>query len=217
MLTISTFSEDSSNFDFTSSVQESAMPEDPISVAAWEDFVLRLIAVYKLSKTLVFIAIGVGLFHLLHHNVEEMLRRFVIEPMHFDPDSRLVKWSVDSAAQLTDHKIRLFGYGAFIAAAFFATEGIGLFLRKHWAEYLVLVSTGSLLPLEIWEMWVHIEWWKAAVLVANIAILLYLVHRLILDSNNAARRRAEREARQKAKDQRRNPPGASARGLVDPT
>jgi uncharacterized membrane protein (DUF2068 family) len=191
------------------------MPEDPANIAAWEDFVLRLIAVYKLSKTIVFIAIGIGLFHLLHHNVEEMLRRFVLEPMHFDPDSRLVKWSVDSAAQLTDHKIRLFGYGAFIAAAFFATEGIGLFFRAHWAEYLVLVSTGSLLPLEAWEMWVHIEWWKAAVLVANIAILIYLVHRLILDSNNAARRRAQREARQKAKDQRRNPPGSSAKLIAD--
>jgi uncharacterized membrane protein (DUF2068 family) len=193
------------------------MPEDPASVAAWEDFVLRLIALYKLSKTLVFIAIGVGLFHLLHHNVEELLRRFVIEPMHFDPDSRLVKWSVDYAGNLTDHKIRLFGYGAFITAAFFATEGAGLYFRQHWAEYMVLFSTGILLPLEVYEMWVHIEWWKAAVLVGNIAILLYLAHRLLLDSQNSARRRAEREARQKAKDQRRNPPGDSPKILPDPS
>jgi uncharacterized membrane protein (DUF2068 family) len=193
------------------------MPEQPENIAAWEDFVLRLIAVYKLSKTLVFIAIGVGLFHLLHHNVEEMLRRFVIEPMHFDPDSRLVKWSIDSAEKLTDHKIRLFGYGAFITAAFFATEGIGLYLRQHWAEYMVLFSTSILLPLEIYEMWLRLEWWKVAVLVANIAILVYLVHRLMLDSRNIARRRAQREARQKARDQRRNPPGDSPKILPDPS
>jgi uncharacterized membrane protein (DUF2068 family) len=199
------FSEISSNFDFIPSVQESVMPEQPENVAAWEDLVLRLIAVYKLSKTLVFIAIGVGLLHLLHHNVAEMLRVYLLDPMHFDPDSRAVHWAVDWASKVTPHSLRLASYFSFIAAAFFATEGIGLFLRKHWAEYLVLVSTGSLLPLEIYEMWVHIEWWKAAVLLANI------------DSQNAARRRAEREARQKAKDQRRNPPGAAARGLVDPT
>ena len=192
------------------------MPEDPSSIAAWEDFVLRLIALYKLSKTLVFIALGVGMLHLLHHNVQELLRTYVIEPMHFDPDSRLVKWSVDSAAQLTDHKIRIFGYGAFIAATFFAIEGIGLFLRKHWAEYLVLISTGSLLPLEIYEMWVHIEWWKASVLVGNIAILLYLVHRLLLDSHNAARRRAQREERQKNRTERRDRGNGPAKILADP-
>jgi uncharacterized membrane protein (DUF2068 family) len=137
--------------------------------------------------------------------------------MHFDPDSRAVHWAVDWASKVTPHSLRLASYFSFIAAAFFATEGIGLFLRKHWAEYLVLVSTGSLLPLEIYEMWVHIEWWKAAVLLANIAILFYLVHRLLLDSQNAARRRAEREARQKAKDQRRNPPGNSPKILPDPS
>jgi uncharacterized membrane protein (DUF2068 family) len=193
------------------------MPEDPANIAAWEDIVLRLIAVYKLSKTLVFIAIGVGLLHLLHQNVAELLRIYIIDPMHFDPDSRLVKWSIDSAEQLTDHKLRLLGYGAFITAAFFATEGIGLYLRQHWAEYMVLGSTSILLPLEVYEMWVHIEWWKAGVLVANIAILIYLAHRLLLDSANAARRRAEKEARQKAKDQRRNPPGNSPKILPDPS
>jgi uncharacterized membrane protein (DUF2068 family) len=193
------------------------MPEQPENVAAWEDTILRLIAVYKLAKTLSFIAIGVGLLHLLHHNVAEVLRIYVLDPMHFDPDSRFVHSAIDWASQVTPHKLRLASYGAFIAAAFFATEGIGLYLRQHWAEYLVLISTGSLLPLEIYEMWLHIEWWKAAVLVANIAILIYLVHRLLLDSQNAARRRAQREARQKAKDQRRNPPGDSPKILPDPS
>ena len=193
------------------------MPEQPENVAAWEDTILRLIAVYKLAKTLTFIALGVGLLHLLHHNVAEVMRIYVLDPMHFDPDSRFVRSAIDWASRVTPHSLRLASYGAFIAAAFFAIEGTGLYLRQHWAEYLVLISTGSLLPLEIYEMWVHIEWWKAAVLVANIAILLYLVHRLLLDSQNAARRRAEREARQKAKDQRRNPPGNSPKILPDPS
>jgi uncharacterized membrane protein (DUF2068 family) len=192
------------------------MPEDPASVAAWEDFTLRLIAIYKLSKTVVFIGIGIGLLQLLHHNVQEMLRIYVIEPMHFDPENRLLHWALDQAGALTDHKIRFLSYFAFFGAAFFAVEGIGLYLRRHWAEYMVLISTGSLLPIEVMETYHLLEWWKVAVLIGNLAILLYLVHRLLLDSQNAARRRLEKEARRKARDERRKPPGNSAKILADP-
>lgn len=200
--------------------QKNTLDQDPEKVAAWEDITLRLIAIYKLSKTVVFVALGVGLLRLLHQmrhtTLEDILRVYVVDPMHFDPDSQFVHRIIDWASGWTPHTLRLASYFAFIAAAFFAVEGTGLYLRKHWAEYLVLISTGSLLPLELYEMWVHVEWWKAAVLVANIAILIYLVHRLLLDSQNAARRRAQREARQKARDQRRNPPGDSPKILPDP-
>ncbi len=192
------------------------MSDRSSSVAPWEDFVLRLIAIYKLAKTVVFIGIGIGLLQLLHHNVQRMLWDYVIEPMHFDPENRLLKWAIDSASSLTDHRLRIFSYGAFFYAAVFATEGIGLYLRAHWAEYMVLISTGSLLPIEVYETCHLFEWWKAGVLIGNLAILLYLIHRLVLDSENAARRREEREAREKARAERRNPPGSSAKILADP-
>jgi len=153
-------------------------------VAMWEDVVLRIIAIYKLSKAFISVALGIGLLHMVHRNIASIVVTYVIDPFHFDPESRFWVWVLEQSALLTPHSLRLLSYGAFFYAAIFATEGIGLFLRKHWAEYMVLISTGSLLPVEFYEIYLQLAWWKVAVVVGNVAILLYLIHRLWLDSSN---------------------------------
>jgi uncharacterized membrane protein (DUF2068 family) len=55
------------------------------------------------------------------------------------------------------------------------TEGVGLALRKRWAEYLTIISTASLLPLEVYEIAKGASPAKILVLLANIAIVVYLV------------------------------------------
>ena len=172
------------------------MPQRPNPVAPWEDFVLRLIGVFKLAKATLFIAIGIGLINLMHKNVADLLKTYIIDPMHFDPENRLLKWLLDTASDLTDRKIEFVTFGAFFYAAVFATEGIGLILRKHWAEYMVLISTGALLPVEIYEIAFEFAWWKVVIMSVNVAILIYLIHRLLLDSRSSLRRvNADEEAR----------------------
>ena len=153
-------------------------------VAPWEDFVLRFIAIYKLLHALFFIAVGFGLLRLRGHNVVDFLNAHIIIPYHLNPENRAIYWLLDKADALTSHRLLLLGYAAFFYAALFAAEGIGLYLRKHWAEYLVVIVTGSLLPLEVYELYIHAVWWKFAAVVCNLAIVTYLIHRLRLDSQN---------------------------------
>jgi uncharacterized membrane protein (DUF2068 family) len=157
------------------------MSAPPPKVAPWEDVVLRIIAIYKLAKTVLFIAIGVGLIRIMHHNMADMLRVYVLDPMHFDPENTWVQSVLEKASLLTKHQIEAAGFVAFFYAIIFATEGFGLYFRKHWAEYMVLISTGLLLPFEFWEIGIHVAWWKIAITIGNVAILLYLAHRLWLD------------------------------------
>jgi uncharacterized membrane protein (DUF2068 family) len=180
------------------------MSEPLPKVAAWEDVVLRTIAIYKLAKTVIFIAIGVGLIRIMHHNVAEILRVYVIEPMHFDPENTWVQSLLEQASLLKKHQIESAGFVAFFYAIIFFIEGLGLYLRKHWAEYMVLISTGSLLPIEFYEMAVHINWWKIAIIIGNIAILLYLTHRLWLDAHAKENRAAARERDKARKEARRS-------------
>jgi uncharacterized membrane protein (DUF2068 family) len=172
------------------------MSAPAIRVAPWEDFALRLIAVYKLAKSALFFALGLGLLQLIHHDVAQFLNDYVIE-YHIDPENRLLhrllKWMLDHASKMTDHRIEFFSAGAFFYASIFAAEGIGLYLRKHWAEYMVLISTGSLLPIEFYEMYLRLAWWKFGVLVGNLFIILYLIHRLILDASFKAQQLREKE------------------------
>ncbi len=153
-------------------------------VAPWEDFVLRLIAIYKLAHAVFFIAVGLGLLRLRHHDVVQILNTYIIVPYHLPPENHIVDWLLDEASKLTSYKLSLLGYTAFIYAALFAAEGVGLYLRKHWAEYLVLIVTGSLLPFEIYEIYIYSTWWKFLLVLGNLLILVYLIHRLLLDSRN---------------------------------
>ena len=158
-------------------------------VAPWEDFVLRLIAVYKLLHAVFFTAVGFGLLKLRGHNVVDFLNAHLIIPYHLNPESRIVNWVLDRADMLTSHRLLLLGYAAFFYAALFAAEGIGLYLRKHWAEYLVVIVTGSLLPLEIYELFHKLALWKFAAVVGNLLILSYLIHRLLLDARSKAEKK----------------------------
>jgi len=155
-------------------------------IAPWEDFVLRIIAIYKLLHATFFTAVGLGLLRLRGHNVPEFLHTYIIIPYHL-PEDRLINWLLDEADTLTSHKLLLLGYAAFFYAALFAAEGIGLYLRKHWAEYLVAIVTGSLLPIEAWEVFHRPVWWKFVVIAGNLLIVAYLVHRIMLDARTKAR------------------------------
>ena len=159
-------------------------PTAQVRVAPWEDFVLRLIAVYKLAHAVFFTAVGFGLLKLRGHNVVEFLNTYVVIHYHLNPENRVVDWLIIEADKLTSHRLLLLGYAAFFYAALFAAEGIGLYLRKHWAEYLVIIVTGSLLPVELYALYLKLALWKFVAVAGNLAILAYLVHRLRLDFRN---------------------------------
>jgi len=153
-------------------------------MAPWEDVVLRVIAIYKLLHASFFIAVGFGLLQLRHHNVVQFLNDYIVVPYHLNPESRVVDAVLEAASNLTFHKLVFLGYTAFFYAALFAAEGIGLYLRKRWAEYMVVIVTGSLLPIEFYELYLKLAWWKFGIVVGNLLIVLYLIHRLLLEANN---------------------------------
>ena len=59
----------------------------------------------------------------------------------------------------------------------FVLEGGGMLLKKAWAENLVLVELGLLLPPEILENFRQPDWLRITTLVFNIVIFIYLSFR----------------------------------------
>ncbi len=185
----------------------------PTRIAPWEDFVLRFIGIYKLLHALFFIGVGFGLLKLRHHNVVEVLNTYVIIPYHLNPENRVVDWLLDRAGSVSPHMLFLLGWAAFFYAALFAAEGIGLYLRKHWAEYLVVIVTGSLLPLEVYELFVKLAWWKFAAVVGNLLIVIYLIHRLVLDARFRAQQ-LEAKGKNEGGEKPPQPPAALRRVIT---
>jgi len=135
---------------------------------------LWLIAAFKLAKGLCLLALGIGLLKLLHKDLAAEAERW-IGFLRVDPETPFIQRVLAKVLAIDDHKLKQLGIGTFFYAGLFLTEGTGLALRKRWAEYLTIVSTGSFLPLEAYEMAKHVSAVRIALLVVNIAVLVYLV------------------------------------------
>jgi uncharacterized membrane protein (DUF2068 family) len=139
---------------------------------------LILIAAFKLSQALLFIAVGVGALRLVHKDLGDMLLRLV-HHLHFNPESRFVDFVLDRAAIVNDRLLRRFSVGLFAYAAVGMTEGIGLYLEKAWGEYLTLLITVSFLPWEILEVIRRATLMRSGLLVVNILVFFYLLKVLV--------------------------------------
>jgi uncharacterized membrane protein (DUF2068 family) len=82
---------------------------------------------------------------------------------------------VEKAMNLSPAQVRQLGLGSFLYAALFLTEGTGLWLRKRWGEWVTVIITSSLVPLEVYEIHRHPSYPKVGVLVINLAIVVYLI------------------------------------------
>ncbi len=136
--------------------------------------VLVLIALYKLGQALFFTAIGIGVLHLLHKDIDDVLAQ-VATALRFNPESRFVNFVLDKASLINDPLLRRIGAVAFSYAAVSLVEGIGLYLEKAWGEYLTLFITASFLPWEIFEVFVRLTAIRISLLTVNLLVLLYLL------------------------------------------
>ena len=141
---------------------------------------LFLIAIFKLVKGLLLVAVGIGALKLLHRDLAEVVAHGVAV-LRVDPDNRFIHrllawiWAVD------DRKLKELSAGTFFYAGLLLTEGTGLWLGKRWAEYFTIMATGIFIPLEAYELLMHVSAAKIAVIAINVAVVWYLAARLLSD------------------------------------
>lgn len=138
---------------------------------------LILIGLFKLVKAVALIAVGIGALRFLHKDLAQSLAHWV-EVLRVDPDNRFIHPILAKLFSVTPKQLRELSAGTFFYAALLGIEGIGLLLRKHWAEYFTIITTGALLPLEGYELARHVTMTKVIVLVINAVIVWYLVVRV---------------------------------------
>jgi uncharacterized membrane protein (DUF2068 family) len=134
---------------------------------------LRIIAVFKLAKALLLIGVGIGAIKLLHKDVAEIASDW-IAAIRVDPDNRLIHGLIAKLGLMNDRKLEELSFGSFFYAALVLTEGVGLWMKKRWAEYFTIIMTCSLIPLELYEIAKRFTVTRIAFLVVNLAIVWYL-------------------------------------------
>jgi uncharacterized membrane protein (DUF2068 family) len=122
-------------------------------------------------------AAGVAGVYLARHDAAQTLARWITQ-LHLRPGRHWVDGLLATVLDANPQTLRAIEVGTFVYAAVFLVEGVGLLLRRRWAEYLTVIATASLLPLEVYELVERVRTTRALIVVANLAIVLYLIARL---------------------------------------
>ncbi len=135
---------------------------------------LRLIAAFKLLKGLALLAVGIGALKLLHKDVADQMARW-LDLFRVDPGNRHIHRLLEKLSILDDRRLKELSAGTLLYSALLLTEGIGLSLRQRWAEYLTIIATSSLIPLEVYELAKRVNLARVSLLLINIAVVADLV------------------------------------------
>lgn len=135
---------------------------------------LLLIGLFKLVEATFFVAVGLGVLHLLHRNLGDETLKLATR-LRMDPEGRMVGFLLDRVDSITQHRLKQIGIATFLYAAVRVTEGVGLVLEKLWAEYLTVGLTVAFLPWELYEIVREVDWVRVSLFLINLAVLAYLV------------------------------------------
>ena len=141
------------------------------------DIWIILIGLFKLVKVVSLVIVGIGAIRLLHRDVATSVTHWV-EALRLDPDNQYIHRGLSRVFRITPKQLKELSVGTFIYAGLYLTEGIGLLMRKHWAEYFTTISTALFIPLEVYEMFHRFTWMKVWLIAVNVAIVWYLIARI---------------------------------------
>ncbi len=136
-----------------------------------------LIALFKLFKGVLLVTVALGTFRLVNKDIHETLLKWAHE-LHVDPDGHKAHAVITKVSFVQRKQLEELGVGELFYSSLLLTEGIGLLLRRRWAEYFTVITTAVFIPLEIYELFEHVSPTKIIVLVINVAIVWYLVQRI---------------------------------------
>lgn len=145
-----------------------------------KDTGLFIIAIFKLVKGTLLLAVGIGALTLLHKDVAAIANHW-IDQLRVDPNNRHIQALLVKLGLVNARKLEELSIGTFFYSGLLLTEGTGLLLRKHWAEYFTIIVTASFIPMEIYEIARRLTFTRVTLLAVNVAIVWYLIKTLKRD------------------------------------
>jgi len=147
---------------------------------------LRLIGAFKLIKGLTLIAGALSLLHLIHVDVVDLVLKWA-RRLHIAPGNHYLQAFLDKMLSVTRKQLQVLAAILFVYAAMFITEGVGLWLLKTWAEWMTVITTIGLIPLEIYELIHRLDEQKGVklpvlTLAVNVVVAAYLIARVWRES-----------------------------------
>ena len=149
------------------------------SRAAEHDAFVKVIIVERIVKALVLVALAVGLLVAGRKGWLTEWTDYAQDQLNLNVGHGLIVRFLLRVLVLIGHfrHLTVVAIGALAYALLEGTEGVGLALRRRWAEYLTVIATGILIPYEAYEVIHRVTLFKVGALLLNIAVVGYLAYR----------------------------------------
>jgi uncharacterized membrane protein (DUF2068 family) len=136
---------------------------------------LRAVALLEFLKGVAVLLLGFGVLSLVHHDAWVVAGDF-LDALHVNPGARFAQVFLDLADRLNDvHLWQIAAVGATYCTLRFV-EAYGLWKARAWAEWLAFASGSIYLPFELYELARKTTPIRAAILLINVAIVLYMLY-----------------------------------------
>lgn len=145
--------------------------------------ILRALAIERWARGVIIVLLGIAVFRLKSTQISlqqlfdrdlSSLKPF-FDQIHFNVRDSSTINSIEKVLNAKTSTLNLIAAGLLFYGALQIVEGIGLWSLKRWGEYVAVVGTTLFIPLEVYEVTEKASWLKIAVLIINIAAVLYLL------------------------------------------
>ena len=143
------------------------------------DTFIKVIIVERLVKSTVLVALAIGLLVAGEKGWLATWSAYAQDQLNLNVGHGVIRQLLFRVLVIAGHfnHVTLLAVSAIAYAALEATEGVGLAMRRRWAEYLTVIATGVLIPYEAYEV---VHWptlFKVGALLLNLAVVGYLAYR----------------------------------------
>ncbi len=138
-----------------------------------------MIIVERIIKALVLIALAIGLLVAGRSGLLTQWADYAQDQLNLNAGQNVILQLLLKLLVLVGNfgHITALAVVAILYALLEGTEGIGLAMRRRWAEYLTVIATGILIPYEAYEVVRHPTLFKVGALLLNLAVVGYLTYR----------------------------------------
>jgi uncharacterized membrane protein (DUF2068 family) len=139
--------------------------------------IIRLIAAERLIRGVLLVIAGIYLVTHSHSDFGRLADRLA-RAVELDPRRPFFHRIIVRLHNLHASTVLITGVAAIFYGVLESVEGTGLWLEKLWAEWLTVIATSLLIPVELYELARKPTMLKLAGTAVNIAIVAYLAVRL---------------------------------------
>lgn len=149
------------------------------AIGGEHDAFIKVIIVERIVKAVVLTALGIGLLVAGHNGWLDYWVDYAENQLNLNVGRNIILLLLLRLIVIAGafNHLTLLATSAIAYAALEATEGVGLAMRRRWAEYLTVIATGVLIPYEAYEVIHRPTLFKVGALLLNLAVVGYLAYR----------------------------------------